>query len=219
MRNKVWYLPKFQEPSGSLPEIKPIVSVRDNTRTRFTPPDYIPQQNRPVRPGSGDGITELVFSFVPGVGEAMGLDNTYKAFKNDGFCPGMFELGITGLGMVPVVGDVAGKGLRAAVKGSKATNLSDDVLKALRQKHSNARYKYRKDWTNEEWGQHADNIWRELENDPNFDAIVEELSDADDWYDLSEWQQIRRIKERLNQPTSRPERYNPYLNLWDDVIE
>lgn len=218
MKNKIWYLPKFQEPSGPLPEIKPMVSVRDNTRTKFTPLDYMPQQNRPVRPGSG-GESEFIASFIPGIGEMIGLNNARNAFKNEGFWPGMFELGVTGLGMVPVVGDIAGKGLKVAVKGSKTANLSDDALKALRQKHSNARYKYRKDWTNEEWGQHADNIWRELENDPNFDAIVEELSDADDWYDLSEWQQIRRIKERLNEPTSRPEQYNPYLNLWDNIIE
>jgi hypothetical protein len=57
--------------------------------------------------------SEFGADFVPGIGEALGADDTARDYAAGNYLGAGINAGATALGVVPVVGDVAGKGIRA----------------------------------------------------------------------------------------------------------
>lgn len=70
----------------------------------------------------------LLAQFLPGVGEGVGIDNTVNAINDERYGDAAIEGGLTLLGAVPVVGDMAA----AAIKGIRRapTSLLDDAVDA-----------------------------------------------------------------------------------------
>lgn len=80
MKNSVWYLPKFQEPAGTLPESNKILQ----------------------------DVGETILDFTPIVGDIKGMTiDPYRAYKEDGWKGGLTMLGLGLLGLIPFVGDAA----------------------------------------------------------------------------------------------------------------
>lgn len=67
------------------------------------------------RAGMADMLTGAV-DFVPGVGEAVGVADTVQAARGGNYGTAAILGGATMLGMLPVVGDVAGKAVRGAIQ-------------------------------------------------------------------------------------------------------
>ena len=72
----------------------------------------------------------LVAQFIPGVGEGVGIDNTVNAINDERYGDAAVEGGLTLLGAVPVLGDMAA----AAIKGIRRapTSLLDDAADAVK---------------------------------------------------------------------------------------
>lgn len=58
--------------------------------------------------------------FFPVLGEFIGADDTTRAYRAGNYGDAALNLGATALGVVPVVGDVAGKGLKKGVRAFHA---------------------------------------------------------------------------------------------------
>lgn len=61
-----------------------------------------------------------LLDFIPGVGDAIGVDDTKRAAQSGDWLGAGVNLGATVLGAAPVVGDMAGKGLKKAMRGYPA---------------------------------------------------------------------------------------------------
>jgi hypothetical protein len=103
---------------GSISAYKPSVRERAQigledlyARVMGQEPGYEPRQF--IEKATG------LLDFVPGVGEALGVDETKRALDRKRY----LEAGLTGvgtaLGAVPIVGDVAGKAVKGAAKGAE----------------------------------------------------------------------------------------------------
>lgn len=112
MGNKTWYLPKFQEPSGPLPEYEEHLAVRDNTRTHLNPKTNFVPRTTEVRPNQDilKNLGETVLDFTPVIGDIKGLTvDPYKAYKENGWKSGLTMMGLGFLGLIPFIGDAAKK--------------------------------------------------------------------------------------------------------------
>lgn len=86
MKNKIFYLPKFQN-SGKLPKSTERLAVRDNTRTQLNPENNFIPRTTEVRPNQDilKNLGETVLDFTPVIGDIKGLTvDPYKAYKENG---------------------------------------------------------------------------------------------------------------------------------------
>lgn len=63
----------------------------------------------------------IIPEFVPGIGEAVGVDNTKRAAQEGNYGEALFEGAMTGLGSIPVIGDLAKYAIFAGL-GAKGAN-------------------------------------------------------------------------------------------------
>ena len=75
-------------------------------------------------------IAAIAPQFVPLVGAGVGIDNTVRALDKGNYGEAALEAGLTVLGEVPIFGDLAAKGIKAAIGrgGDAAEELPNGVL-------------------------------------------------------------------------------------------
>lgn len=111
MKNKIFYLPKFQD-SGTLPKSTERLAIRDNTRTHLNPKTNFVSRTTEVRPNQDilKNLGETVLDFTPVIGDIKGLTvDPYKAYKENGWKDGLTMMGLGLLGLIPFIGDAAKK--------------------------------------------------------------------------------------------------------------
>src|SRR5688572_9957191 len=67
-----------------------------------------------------DEAMNLGFDFIPGIGEALGADDTARAYDAGNYIDAAVSGAGTALGTLPVGGDLAGAGLKAIFAGMGA---------------------------------------------------------------------------------------------------
>lgn len=133
--NKVYYLPKFQEPADKLPKIPEIREIRDNTMTSLTPTNNF-SLNIKNTDRSNTRLDDGIIGMIPYIGDALsigqiGIDLKDKNYKQAIIGAGLF--------LVPnFLEKTIAKPLLNSIKSFKRRNLRMTHVSDLRDLLSNA---------------------------------------------------------------------------------
>lgn len=116
--------------------------------------DLPPERQRYIAEKAGG-----IFDFVPGLGEALGADDTARAAEAGDYVGAGINGAATAAGMVPVAGDLGGALLKAMFLGPMAKN-ADKVLLGKAKDMAEAGAKRDDIWKETGWFKGPDDKWR-----------------------------------------------------------